>query len=157
MTTSIFQALDIVPFWARMNDTLVKLVDNIPDDKLNWSPKPELWNFKGILIHICGARHNWLGRDVQDGQPSPDVIREGQSKEAIKRHLDLSWQRLERFLSNREQVAASYESEHEDGSRHTHSGHWIAYHLLEHDIHHRSDLFHYLALLGIEHPDVGTP
>ena len=37
------------------------------------------------------------------------------------------------------------------------SGHWIAFHLLEHDIHHRADLMHYLALLGIEHPQVGTP
>jgi len=33
----------------------------------------------------------------------------------------------------------------------------IAYHLLEHDIHHRADIFHYLALLGIEHPQVETP
>ena len=37
------------------------------------------------------------------------------------------------------------------------TGHWIAFHLLEHDIHHRADIFHYLALLGIETPDVGTP
>ena len=37
------------------------------------------------------------------------------------------------------------------------NGHWIAFHLLEHDIHHRSDIFHYLALLEIEHPEVGTP
>ena len=33
----------------------------------------------------------------------------------------------------------------------------IASHLLEHDVHHRADLFHYLALLGIEHPEVETP
>jgi uncharacterized damage-inducible protein DinB len=37
------------------------------------------------------------------------------------------------------------------------TGHWIAFHLLEHDIHHRADVLHYLALLGVEHPDVGTP
>jgi len=29
------------------------------------------------------------------------------------------------------------------------TGDWIAFHLLEHDIHHRADIFHYLALLGI--------
>ena len=27
--------------------------------------------------------------------------------------------------------------------------HWIAFHLLDHDIHHRADVVHYLALLGI--------
>ena len=157
MTASTFASLDIVSNWGRLNDTIIQLVDVIPDDKLNWSPKPELWNFKGILIHLCWARHNWLARDVQDGQPSPNVISEAQTKEGIKDHLDLSWRRLERFLSNKDQLPATYKAEHEDGQHYSHTGHWIAYHLLEHDIHHRSDIFHYLALLGIQHPDVGTP
>ncbi len=157
MTASAFASLDIVPMWARLNDGIVRLVDYIPDDKLNWSPKPELWNFKGILVHLCGARHGWLADAVRDGAQSPDVIREAQTKEGIKRHLDLSWKRLERFLSNREQVAATHEGTHPDGEPFALSGHWIAYHLLEHDLHHRSDIFHYLALLGIEHPQVGTP
>ena len=157
MTSQTPVALDIVPFWGRMNDGMIRLVDYIPDDKLNWSPRPDLWNFKGILIHICTGRHNWLTRDVRDGQRAPDVIREAQSREEIKRHLGLSWKRLQRFLSDKDQLAATYEAQHEDGSQYTHTGDWIAYHLLEHDIHHRADIFHYLALLGIEHPDVGTP
>ena len=33
----------------------------------------------------------------------------------------------------------------------------VAFHLLEHDIHHRADLLLYLALLGIETPQVWTP
>ncbi len=150
-----YASLDIVPYWGRMNDTIIQLVDVIPDDKLNWSPKPELWNFKGILIHISGGRHGWLN-DVRDGAQSPDVIREAQTKEGIKRHLQLSWERLARFLSNAEQLAATYEESRPDIVR-SYSGHWIAFHLLEHDIHHRADIFHYLALLGIDHPDVGTP
>ena len=44
-----------------------------------------------------------------------------------------------------------------DGNRERKLGHWIAFHLLEHDIHHRADIFHYLALLEIEHPEIGTP
>ena len=157
MTTPTFVSLDIVPNWQRMNETIVRLVDYIPADKLDWSPKPELWNFKGILIHICSARHNWMARDVKDGDQSPDVIHEAQTKEGIKRHLHLSWHRLERFLRNPAQLAASYVSDHEDGQQYSHTGHWIAYHLLEHDLHHRADIFHYLALLGIETPEVGTP
>jgi len=30
------------------------------------------------------------------------------------------------------------------------SGHYIAAALFEHDIHHRADILHYLALLGVE-------
>ena len=32
-------------------------------------------------------------------------------------------------------------------------GHWIAFHLLEHDIHHRADILHYLALLDVAVPE----
>jgi len=156
VTPSTFQPLDIAAQWARMNDTIIQLVDYIPDDKLDWSPKPELWNFKGILIHICGSRHGWLANTVIDGRQSPDVIGEAQTKDGIKRHLRLSWERMLPFLSDPAKLAATYEDDW-DGERVSLLGHWIAYHLLEHDIHHRADIFHYLALLGIETPDVTTP
>lgn len=153
MTTPV--PLDIVPFWSRLNEGMIRLVDYIPDDKLDWSPQDGLWNFKGTLIHMCAVRHAWLEGDVKDGEQGPDVLREAQTKDGIKRHLELSWQRLERFLSNPAQLAATYKGDANDPR--TYNGHWIAYHILEHDIHHRADVFHYLALLGIEHPDVGTP
>lgn len=36
-------------------------------------------------------------------------------------------------------------------------GHWVAFHLLEHDLHHRAEILLYLALLGIETPQVWVP
>ncbi len=60
---------------------------------------------------------------------------------------------MRRFFSDPERLAAEYEAFRGDHP----TGHWIAFHLLEHDIHHRADIFHYLALLGIEHPQIGTP
>jgi len=156
VTSQAFASLDIVPFWSRTNDAIIRLLDYIPDDKLDWSPKRELWNFKGMLIHLIVVRHTWLANDIKDGEPTPDIMREAQTKDGIKRHLKLSWERAARFLSDPEKLAATYVGIHPDGV-HGCSGHWIAYHLLEHDIHHRADIFHYLALLGIEHPEVGTP
>ena len=157
MSNQTFAPLDIVPFWARMNDTVVQLVDYIPEDKLNWSPKPELWNFKGIFIHVCGARHNWLANVIKDGESTPEVLREGQTRDGLKEQLRVSWERTARFLSDPAKLGATYRGVHPDNEPYSLSGYWIAYHLLEHDIHHRSDIFHYLALLGIEHPEVGTP
>jgi uncharacterized damage-inducible protein DinB len=149
-----FPPLDITRYWAPLNEHLIALVDLIPDDKLNWSPKPELYNFKGILIHVAGARNSWMARDVQDGETTPDVLREGQTKGGLKEQLRLSWARMERFLGSRERLDAMYDFPF-DGTRR--DGHWIAYHGLEHDIHHRADIFHYLALLGIDHGEIETP
>ncbi len=144
--------IDIAPVWGRFNTDLIRLVDYVPDDKLNWSPKPDLWNFRGILLHIAAAREGWLGGLVKlDGEPL-DVWGTVRTKEQVKDAYARSWERVARFLGDRAKLDATYDDE--EGPV---TGHWIAFHLLEHDIHHRADVFHYLALLGIEHPDIGTP
>ena len=151
MSSASFPPLDITPMWARLNDTILQLIDYVPDDKLNWSPKPELWNFRGILLHIAGSRDYWMGRIVQDDDAAPSVYETARSKEEIKREYRRTWERVQRFLSDPEKLSATYR---EDAVV---SGHWIACHPLEHDVHHRADIFHYLALLGIDHPQVDTP
>ncbi len=163
MSDASFPPLDITGQWGRLNETLVALIDHIPDDKLDWSPREALWNFRGILLHTAMTRHGGLGSTVKDGGPSMDepdavgeFIRGAQSKEDIKRELSQSWERVERWLAKGENLATVYEGSRAD-EEYRYSGHWIAFHLLEHDVHHRSDLFHYLALLNIQHPEVGTP
>ncbi len=156
MSDRALPPLDIADQWPKLNEQLVALVDVVPADRLNWSPQRGLWNFKGIFLHIPMARDNWLANKVNDGEQTPDVLRDGQTNEGMKEQLRRSWQRLERFVSDPAKLSARYEVLYYD-EPHTITGHWIAYHLLEHDIHHRADIFHYLALLGIEHPEVGTP
>jgi uncharacterized damage-inducible protein DinB len=146
--------IDITPTWARLNEGLIRLVDYVPDDKINWSPKPELWNFRGILLHIAATRYGWMSIDTPDGaEMASRVWSTVRSQAEIKDAYRDSWRRVETFLGDSEKLDRAYPDD--DGSMK--SGHWIAFHLLEHDIHHRADIFHYLALLGIETPDVGTP
>ena len=149
-----YPRIDITPVWARFNDDLIRLVDYVPDDKINWSPKPELWNFRGILLHIAGARDGWLTHTVHDGHDQ-QIYQTVRTKEEIKTAYATTWTRLVSFLSDQSKLDATYEDD--DPEHPIISGHWIAFHLIEHDIHHRADIFHYLALLGIETPDVGTP
>jgi len=155
--------LDISGRWAQLNETIVELVDVIPDDKLEWSPKPELFNLRGILLHVATARLNWMSAFIRDGGPllnTPEALgeflRSGQTKDGIKQALRDSWQRVERLLADPAKLDATYrwdDPKRPEGQ----TGHWAAFHLLEHDIHHRADVFHYLALLGIGHPEVATP
>lgn len=150
--TTEFPRIDVTPTWARFNDQFIRLVDYIPDDKMDWSPKPELWNFRGILLHVVSARDNWLHRDVKDGLEAPDVLRTVHTKGEIQQALRRTWERLAAFLHDEAKLDATYTTPWE-----TTNGHWLAFHALEHDVHHRADILHYLALLGVETPDVGTP
>ena len=151
MTTDAFPHVDITAQWGRLNDTIVTLVDYVPDDKMDWSPREELWNFRGVLLHIAGSRDYWMGRIVKDGDPAKSAYETARSKDEIKREFHRTWERVQRFLADPARLAATYQEDVQV------TGHWAAFHLLEHDIHHRADILHYLALLGIEHPDVGTP
>ncbi len=157
LTEQQYAKLDIAEQWGRMNDSIVALVDYIPEDKLDWSPRDGLWNFRGTLAHLALVRHNWLGNIVNDGEAFEDsaLFAALQTKAGIQQVLRDSWARVERFLSAQQNLDQVYKG-FGDGDDPL-SGHWVAFHLLEHDLHHRSDIFHYLALLEIEHPEVGTP
>lgn len=139
--------------WRRLNEGLIALVDAIPNDKLDWSPREDLWGLRTILSHVSSTRQNWLTREGASREALLDTMK---TKDDVKEHLRNSWLRVERFLSEQRYLDRVYEGSR-DGVDYSYSGHWIAFHLLEHDIHHRADVFHYLALLGIEHPEVGTP
>ena len=82
-----YPRIDIIELWSQLNDNLIKLVDYVPEDKVNWSPKPELWNFRGILLHIAGARDGWMGEEVRDGDPAPSVYETARSKAEIQHVL----------------------------------------------------------------------
>jgi uncharacterized damage-inducible protein DinB len=156
MTTVSYPPLDITSLWAMVNDELIGLLDLIPDDQLNYSPKPELWNFKGLFIHMVFGRHGMMNGIIQDGQGMPEVIKLGQTKEGLREQLRASWLRMEPFLRSQEQLDHEYEAVilNETGRL---NGHGLAFGQLEHDLHHRADICHYLRELGIAHEEPDTP
>lgn len=147
--------LAISQHWQTVEDNLLYITDLIPDDQLNWTPKADLWNSRGILIHIADARDRWLADRVVDGDPYPNIWATARTKGDLKRELARTFDRLQRFLANQQQLDGMYSEEWDDpqGGHHTEhfDGHWVAFHLLEHDIHHRTELMQRLAILDIKH------
>jgi hypothetical protein len=138
--------------WERTNDELIELVDLFGDQHLNWSPKPERWNARGILIHCIFGRFGISGLVIQDGKANPDPLKEGQSVEGLKSLLRSSWQRTAEFIGNDKLLGGEYVVPYE-GNTAKLSGHWLAFGLLEHDIHHRGELIGLLDQLGIPHAE----
>jgi uncharacterized damage-inducible protein DinB len=152
MMERTFPNLEITPYWQSVQDNLLQVVDLIPDDNLNWAPNAELWNSKGILIHVADARDRWLAlpHGVNDGDPYPNIWTTARTKDDLKRELTRTFDRMQRFLANQPQLDEWHEEEWQ-GETNRYNGHWIAFHLLEHDIHHRAELMQRMALLAIEH------
>jgi uncharacterized damage-inducible protein DinB len=145
-----FSWIDVAPIWARLNDGLIALVDRIPSDKMAWTPKADLWSIREILLHMPSGRDVWLTRDVKDGIETPEPS-PASTNQDIQDSYRRTWRRLEPFLMNVHRLDATYPTRR--GPR---TGHWIAFHLLEHEIHHRAEVLHYLAMLDIPTPSVST-
>jgi uncharacterized damage-inducible protein DinB len=151
MTDATSPRLDLTPHWQSVQDTILQVVDLIPEDMHNFTPKDNLWNSKGILIHIAATRDGWLTHTVGDGGPDTNLWTTVKSTDDIKRELSRTWERLQRFLGNQSQLDAEYDDEDRNGQIVKVTGHWIAFHLLEHDIHHRAELLQRLAHLDVVH------
>ena len=156
MTGEALPRIEITEMYGRLNEGLIDLVEYIPDDKLEWSPQDGLWDFHHILAHLVFARHNWMGNSISQKIKPEQIHGLMATKIGMQEQLRRSWEAVKRFLSDEANLDRVYKGE-TDGQPYSFRGHFIAYHLLEHDIHHRADVFHYLALLGVEHPDVETP
>ncbi len=92
---------------------------------------------------------------MKDDVEAPSVWQTTRSKAEIQREYRRTWERLEGFLRDGTKLDATYNLlDNPAEPAEPVNGHWIAWHLLEHDIHHRADLLHYLALLGEPMPDV---
>jgi uncharacterized damage-inducible protein DinB len=153
MTERAYPRLDIVRHWATMNDHLIDLVDLIPDDKLEWSPREGEWGFQTILQHIVLARYHGPIMDGRDeGAEMSAAVAGTRTRDGIKEQLRHSWEIVEGFLLDGERLDAEcepnalgfYQREPEK-----YDGHYVAYHRLAHDLHHRSTVLDYLGQLGI--------
>jgi len=147
---------DVLPTWRQLNGMLVELVDLVPDERMQWSPKAELWTFHHLFLHLNEAREQWMNRAINDGERDIDVYANVETKDEIKSAFGRTWERIERVFSDQRRLDATYRDRYwaEAPLR---TGHWVALHLLEHDIHHRAELVMYLALLDVETPQVWTP
>ena len=149
MNDATFPALALTPYWSSVQDDLLRIVYLFPQGKLNWTPKEELWNARGILIHIADARDNWMTRDIKDGEPYPNIWATARTRDDLKRELVRTFARMQRFLASAARLDAVYTPD--NPAYPARDGHWIAFHLLEHDIHHRAELMQRLALLDVAH------
>ncbi len=95
----------------------------------------------GRMAVLATHRRQGLGASV--------LAEPARTKDDPKRELGRTFQRLTRLLTNAVQLDARYPDPGYQPS--VRSGHWLAFQLLEHDIHHRAELLQRLALLDIAH------
>jgi uncharacterized damage-inducible protein DinB len=148
-----FQRLNFAPYWQMTNDNLMELIDLFPDDKLDWTPAPGEWSARVIITHIILARHHGPIVPALDGAGMQEVVLDCRTRDGIKKQLRSSWEMVAAFLSDAEKLDAEHEpltaNAPEYNEPEVYDGHYVAYHRMAHDLHHRSTIIGHLNQLGI--------
>jgi uncharacterized damage-inducible protein DinB len=147
-----------IKFWReQLKPSILKSLECSPDDKLNWAPATGMITLGNLYSHISECSEWWFDQVVCGGKserartaPQSPVL----SKAGISNYMDAHWERLERFFAADPSILTkSYKVSGRDKT-HKFDGYWIFTHLLEHDIHHRSQINQYLRILGITPPNI---
>ncbi len=151
-TTFPFETL--VRFWMNeVRPPIGQALELVPDDKLDWAPAENMITLGNVFMHIAEASDWWINEVIHrngfvDYTPCPSA-----PKEQIALMLDGHWNRLQEFFASRDVLEARYDMKRYNREREF-DGYWVLLHLLEHDIHHRSQINHYLRILGIKPPRI---
>jgi uncharacterized damage-inducible protein DinB len=147
-----------VSFWRdKIKQSIDDALKSTPENKLNWAPTENMITLGNIFLHISECS-DWWYDEVMNHQKavelatSPDAP--APSKKQISEYLERHWKRLERFFNENPKVLANnYKVAGREKTK-NYDGYWIFTHLLEHDIHHRSQANQYLRILGIAPPEI---
>lgn len=145
----------LTSFWmTEVRPPIGRALEMTPKARLDWAPTDDMTSLGNVFMHIAEASDWWIsaivdGGDYTDYTPCPSY-----PKAEIAKMLDDHWKRLEGFFARAPKVLEAEYDMSKYGRDRVVKGEWIFLHLLEHDIHHRSQINHYLRILGIKPPRI---
>jgi uncharacterized damage-inducible protein DinB len=142
--------------WDEVRRGLFAALDKFNDEHLTFVPHEGLRPLGEIALHIASSERGWFRYVVQaeyDHWPSPYELQDYPTLAEVKRVLSEEHNRTNAFL---ETVGADELNRvvERPGREGTLTLRWVIWHVLEHEIHHRGEIFLMLGLLGIEAPRI---
>ncbi|MFN8498302.1 MAG: DinB family protein [Anaerolineae bacterium] len=143
--------------WQGYQEKLRNCIAPLTNDQLSLQPAPHLWPLGQIVQHIIAVRAGWFSATLQDPDTAMDEYmmwgqRESPARSAaeLARGLDETWAfiaaRLHRWTAA--DCARTFPDEW-DGQTYEVSRSWVIYHVLEHDLHHGSEVSLILGMNGL--------
>ena len=144
--------------WAGYNRRLQNCIAPLTEEQLTLQPAPRMWPLAQIVQHIISVRAGWFSGTLQDPDPVMEEYmlwgqRDSPERSAAElvRGLEETWDFIESRLRRWTQAecAETFPDEAEDGEIWQVSRSWVIYHVLEHDLHHGSEVSLILGMNGL--------
>lgn len=150
----IRSAPPFVAYWEGIRGRTRRIVEVIPPDRIEWAPAEGRWTLGDIIRHLAGIERDMYAENVQ-GRPTryPGHGRElAEGKEAVLAYLDRKHaEALDIFRGlTPEQLESKVQTP--AGTPIT-AWKWLRA-MVEHESHHRGQLYFMLGLLGVPTPPI---
>lgn len=149
------KASDVFFHWKEVRTDLFRALDMLSDEQLSFVPREGMWSLGETVRHIANTEEGWFRYVVERkyAQWPPDYsAADYPTVESIKALLTDVHARTQAFLEpltleDLEQIIDSPSGEQIPLK-------WIVWHVIDHEIHHRGEVFLMLGLMGMEGPDM---
>jgi len=148
-------ALQLFGHWAEVRGGLFQALDRLTDAQLDFVPRQGLWSLGTVARHIANAEEGWFRYVVSrewDGWPPEYTADDYPTVASLKALLAEVHARTEAYLATVDAADLDRAVKAPWGA--SLPLRWIVWHVLEHEIHHRGEIYLMLGLLGMEAPDV---
>ena len=144
--------------WRGYNGRLQICIAPLTDEQLLLQPAPRMWPLGQIVQHIISVRAGWFSGTLQDtDEAMSQYMKWGQrdsperSAAELVRALDETWAFIESRLQSwtPDDCAMTFPDE-DNGQIYQVSRSWVIYHVLEHDLHHGSEVSMILGMNGLQ-------
>jgi uncharacterized damage-inducible protein DinB len=147
---------ELLRHWDEVRAGLNQALDQLTDAQLAFCPREGLWSLGKVACHIAGCEEGWLryfGQGIwppAESDPAPEDYATVAALKALlaETHARTAAQFGGEGLTERlnQRVRLPWGAEV--------TLRWCVWHVLEHEIHHRGEIYLMLGLLGMEAPDV---
>ncbi len=165
-TSQCMQAIDLFPYWDDNRALLAELVQPLREEELEFRPAPGFDPLGEVLRHIITTEESWWhggihGVPFDQWRPAEWDRRTGEEKAAYRRQrfptvasildgLRVAHAPVVQFLKELDAWALCERRRSTWGEEN--SLRWMLWHLVEHDQHHRGQVYTRLRMLGYQPP-----
>ena len=148
--------------WRGYDEKLRNCIAPLTDEQLDLQPAAHMWPLGQIVQHIISVRAGWFSGTLQDDDEVMDGYmywgqRESPARSApeLVNGLETTWAFIEARLQRwtPDDCAETFPDEW-DGQVWEVSRSWVIYHVLEHDLHHGSEVSLILGMNGLQSLDL---
>jgi uncharacterized damage-inducible protein DinB len=141
--------------WDEVRTNLFRALDLLSDDQLDFVPREGLWSLGEVARHIANAEEGWFRFGIAreyDEWPAAYPAADYPTVESVKTLLTEVHARTLSYLDTLSMADLEKKIKAPWGD--DFALFWIIWHVIDHELHHRGEIYLMLGLMGMEAPEI---